>query len=288
MFLKVKVLLIAVLFSQLCYSQPSLPLFFTGTWKVENKESYEHWDRLNDQQLKGLSYTINNGQIKVSEYLSITQKNNQVIYTGTVINQNKGMGIDFVLHQNGNSYVFENKMHDFPKKIEYLKKSDTVIQVTVSGDTKTFSYNIYKQTTPKKNTDSTVANPNYDKQLAEKLGADDYGMKSFYLVILKTGTNITADKELSSTSFKSHFENMEKMVKSGHLIVAGPMGAANKNNYRGIFIINAASVSEVENLLQYDGAIKNKLLEPEIYKWYGSAALPEYLKASDKIWKKQP
>ena len=162
------------------------------------------------------------------------------------------------------------------------------MQVTLTGGTKTFSYNLHRQPAPQNNTDSTVANPNYDQQLAEKLGADDYGMKSYFLVILKTGSNTTADKALSTASFKSHFENMEKMVKSGHLIVAGPMGATNKNDYRGIFIVNAATANEVETLLQDDGAVKNKLLEPEIYKWYGSAALPEYLKASDKIWKKQP
>ena len=31
-------------------------------------------------------------------------------------------------------------------------------------------------------------NPQYDAQLAEKLGADDYGMKSYILVMLKSGS----------------------------------------------------------------------------------------------------
>jgi len=30
-------------------------------------------------------------------------------------------------------------------------------------------------------------NPNYDKALADSLGADDYGMKSYVFVILKSG-----------------------------------------------------------------------------------------------------
>jgi len=41
----------------------------------------------------------------------------------------------------------------------------------------------------------TIANPNYDGELAKELGGDDYGMKSYFLVILKTGANTTADKE---------------------------------------------------------------------------------------------
>ncbi len=34
--------------------------------------------------------------------------------------------------------------------------------------------------------------------------------------------------------------------------------------------------------------IKADLLDVELYDWYGSAALPEYLDASDKIWKEKP
>jgi len=40
------------------------------------------------------------------------------------------------------------------------------------------------------NTDNAQhnTNPNYDAKLAADLGADDYGMKKFVLVILKTGS----------------------------------------------------------------------------------------------------
>jgi hypothetical protein len=72
------------------------------------------------------------------------------------------------------------------------------------------------------------------------------------------------------------------------MIVAGPLGK-NPNTYRGIFILqNMKSIKEVEEVLDTDPAIKNKLLDYEIYNWYGSAALPEYLPFSDKIWKLKP
>ncbi len=38
-------------------------------------------------------------------------------------------------------------------------------------------------------------NPDYDSELAKKLGADDYGMKMYVLVILKTGGNNTTDND---------------------------------------------------------------------------------------------
>ena len=136
--------------------------------------------------------------------------------------------------------------------------------------------------------DTLTTNPNYDKTLAKKLGGDDYGMKSYFLVILKTGTNTTTDKELISESFKGHMDNINRMVKEGKLIVAGPLGK-NENNYRGIFILNnLKSKEEAKELLQTDLAIKNGLLDYEIFTWYGSAALPEYLPFSDKVWKLKP
>jgi uncharacterized protein len=130
-------------------------------------------------------------------------------------------------------------------------------------------------------------NPNYDAALAEKLGADDYGMKSYVLVILKTGSNTTTDKEFISACFRGHMENIVRLVDEGKLIVAGPLGK-NDHTYRGIFILNVATIEEASELLQTDPAVKEKLLDAELFKWYGSAALAEYLEASDKIWKVKP
>ncbi len=136
--------------------------------------------------------------------------------------------------------------------------------------------------------DTLTANPNYDKALADKLGGDNYGMKNYFLVILKTGTNTTANKELISESFRGHLDNINHLVEERKLIVAGPLGK-NENNYRGIFIFNnIISIEDAKELLQTDPAIKNGLLDYEIFTWYGSAALPEYLPFSDKIWKSKP
>jgi uncharacterized protein len=136
--------------------------------------------------------------------------------------------------------------------------------------------------------DTLISNPNYDKILAERLNGDDYGMKNYFLVILKTGTNTTTDKELIAESFRGHMDNISRLVKEGKIVVAGPL-RKNENNYRGIFILNnLKSLEEANELLRTDLAIKNQLLDYEIFTWYGSAALPEYLSISDKIWKSKP
>lgn len=130
-------------------------------------------------------------------------------------------------------------------------------------------------------------NPNYDSVLAKKLGADDYGMKQYVFVILKTGTNTTKDKKMIDSCFAAHMKNINLLVDSGKLFVAGPI-AKNDKTYRGIFILNTSSFEEATELMKGDLAIQEKLLAVEMYTWFGSAALGEYLKASDKIWKVNP
>ena len=125
-------------------AQP-LPVFLQGTWKMENKEIYEHWDILNEQSMKGFSYKIKDGKMVISEYLDITLNGVELIYTASVLNQNVGKGINFKLTKSDTSFIFENPEHDFPKKIEYQKLSGTEIFVQVSdGGQKGFSYKMIK------------------------------------------------------------------------------------------------------------------------------------------------
>jgi uncharacterized protein YciI len=133
-------------------------------------------------------------------------------------------------------------------------------------------------------TTAQTVNPDYDSTLAKKLGADDYGMKSYVFVMLKTGSNSTTDKAFIDSCFSGHMANINRLVNEGKLIVAGPLGK-NDKAYRGIFILNVSTIEEAEELVQTDPAINSKLLEAELYSWYGSAALPEYLETALKIGK---
>lgn len=130
-------------------------------------------------------------------------------------------------------------------------------------------------------------NPNYDSTLAAKLEADDYGMKAYVLVMLTTGSNTTTDKEFRDSCFRGHLSNINSLVNQNKLIIAGPL-AENDKDYRGLFIMNVKTLDEANELLYTDPAVKAKFLNYELYNWYGSAALSEYLKVSEKIWKKQP
>jgi len=130
-------------------------------------------------------------------------------------------------------------------------------------------------------------NPNYDAALAQELGADDYGMKSYILVILKSGTSDSKNEEKRAKSFEGHMENINRLVEEDKLIVAGPF-LANENDFEGLFILNTDDLKEAAVILDSDPAIKARYLKYEMYPWYGSAALSQYLGASDKVWKINP
>lgn len=129
-----------------------------------------------------------------------------------------------------------------------------------------------------------AANPKYDSALALKLGADPYGMRNYVFVILKSGDNKSTDMRFRDSCFAGHLQNIKRLAAARKIIVAGPFGE-NNSDFRGLFILNVPTIEAAKQLLQTDPAIHAGFLAPELYPWYGSAALPEYLDASDKVWK---
>lgn len=129
-----------------------------------------------------------------------------------------------------------------------------------------------------------ISETKYDSALAKKLNADDYGMKNYVFVILKSGSNISQNKEARDSAFNGHLKNIQRLANNNKLVVAGPFGE-NNEGFRGIFILNTGSIDEARDLLKTDPAIKANYLKPELYLWYGSAALQETLKIHATIQK---
>ena len=130
--------------------------------------------------------------------------------------------------------------------------------------------------------------PKYNEELATSLGADKYGMKPYTIVMLTTGTAKIDDKTKMSELMKSHMANIGKLADEGKIVVAGPFLEKNKENYRGMFIFNTKSKEEAEQWVKTDPAVQAEIFSYEIFPWYGSAALPLYLKHHDEISKENP
>ena len=263
-------------------AQSIIPNFLSGTWKREGKSNFEHWDILSKNTMKGFSYKKDSdGNMLVQEYLSIRSIANEIEFEASVLDQNEGKPIVFQGELDSNILLVSNAEHDFPKNISYKKLDSNQILVTVGGTEKQFTYKLIRV-----NKESNKSE--YNEELAKSLNADEYGMKSYFFVVLKTGSNQTKDKEAINLAFKGHMDNINRLAKEKKLIVAGPFGK-NDDQIRGLFILdNIKSIEDAKSVLETDPAIKSGFLSYQIYPWYGSAALPMYLPYSEQISKQKP
>ncbi|MEP3653882.1 MAG: YciI family protein [Litorimonas sp.] len=118
-----------------------------------------------------------------------------------------------------------------------------------------------------------VSSTAFNAELAAELGADDYGMRSYVMVVLKTGpkdAEIT-DADERTEIFKGHFSNMKTLAEAKKLVLSGPFTEG--EGKRGLYIFNVATIPEAEELVQSDPAVAAGIFVPEFTKYYGSAAL---------------
>lgn len=113
----------------------------------------------------------------------------------------------------------------------------------------------------------------YDSTLAKRLGADDYGMKTYVMAYLKRGPNRPTNKAEASKLQEAHMANISRLAESGKLVLAGPF--LDTGQVRGIYIFDVRTVEEAAALTASDPAIQYGSLVMELHPWYGSAALME-------------
>lgn len=142
-----------------------------------------------------------------------------------------------------------------------------------------FSVCISGQTGDAAKTDHT-----FDAELAKQLGADDYGMKQYVFVILKTGKAKIEDAEKRKELQAGHMKNISRLAEAGKLVLAGPF--IEGGELRGIYIFNVKTLEEAAELVKTDPAIKAGLFDVEMTRWYGSAALLNVNEMHKKIQKK--
>jgi uncharacterized protein YciI len=123
----------------------------------------------------------------------------------------------------------------------------------------------------------------YDAALAKSLGADDMGMRSYVLVILKTGPNKMADAEGRKKMFAGHFANINRLAAEKKLVLAGPLDGV--EGRRGIFVFNTPEIEEAKKFVATDPVIVNGEMVAEYHKFYGSAALMAVNEMHAKIQK---
>lgn len=117
--------------------QAKIPYWLEGQWETGDSVGFtaESWEKINDQFMTGEGLFITPEGKTVIELLSLFIRDNVLFYAAMLPNQNNGEEILFIETQNDiDSLVFENPLHDFPKKIIYYKKDENFIEVSIYGD----------------------------------------------------------------------------------------------------------------------------------------------------------
>lgn len=130
------------------------------------------------------------------------------------------------------------------------------------------------------------ANPNYDPTLAQRLGADDRGMRQYVMAFLKTGPLKVDDNAKRDELMKGHFGMINRLANEGKLILAGPF--TDGGDFRGIYLFDVKTIEEAQKLTETDPSIKEGYFKVDFIKWYGSAALMDVNATHKKIAKKNP
>jgi len=113
----------------------------------------------------------------------------------------------------------------------------------------------------------------YDSLKAQRYGADDYGMKTYVLALLKQGPNDSIGAREARRLQKLHMKTIAQLAESGKLMLSGPV--LGNDPLRGIYVFNVKTEAEARALVQSDPAVQAGVLEMELHPWYGSAALME-------------
>ena len=125
----------------------------------------------------------------------------------------------------------------------------------------------------------------FDSLLAQKLGADEYGMKRYVMAFLKTGPTPEPDSAKAEALQRAHLDNIFRLADEGKLAVAGPF--LDGGELRGIYIFNVETVEEAKALTETDPAVQSGTFIMELHPWYGSAATMMINDWHKKIQKKE-
>lgn len=108
-------------------------------------------------------------------------------------------------------------------------------------------------------------------------------MRSYVLVILKTGPTRVPDGAERDEMFRGHFANMQRLSKEGVLAHAGPLDGV--DGWRGLFILAVADIEEARKHVATDPVIVRGEMVAEYHKHYGSAALMQVRETHEKVAK---
>lgn len=107
-----------------------------GRWEfIDNKTfQIEEWEAIGEKQLQGKGFVLEGKDTTFIEFLSIHEQNGRLTYFAKASDMHSSEIVPFTLENQGkDELVFANVNNDFPKKIVYRLKSDSLMSVYIEG-----------------------------------------------------------------------------------------------------------------------------------------------------------
>ncbi len=109
-----------------------------GEWmdSTSDGKMVEIWNQIDDSSFVGSSIYMAGIDTIFYEEISLRMKNGKIFYIPSVQNQNDGEPVYFAFTSEKNGeFIFENKEHDFPKKIVYTNPNKDSLVAYIEGPT---------------------------------------------------------------------------------------------------------------------------------------------------------
>lgn len=111
--------------------------WLVGNWKSESNKLKinESWKQISSKTFEGSGYTfsVEENKIVSSETLRLVEMSGEVFYVAKVASN--ALPVAFKLTScTAETAIFENSLHDFPKKLSYQLNKENNITVFVSGE----------------------------------------------------------------------------------------------------------------------------------------------------------
>jgi uncharacterized protein YciI len=111
----------------------------------------------------------------------------------------------------------------------------------------------------------------YDAELAKAAGGNDNGMRSYVLVVLKTGPTKVADPGARNKMFEGHMANIGRLADEKKLVLAGPLDGV--DGWRGIFVLATPDIDVAKTWVATDPVIIQGEMVAEYHKLFASAGM---------------
>ncbi len=142
---KVLIAIIAIIFLSafiISGSNKTFKKFYAleGVWKMNTKRGAicEEWKKINKNYFQNKGYMIKGKDTIINERVALTNTKAGIVYTSTVEDQNNKQPVAFKMTGSENNiFVFENPLHDFPKRIVYKLVTADSLHAYVDDGTET-------------------------------------------------------------------------------------------------------------------------------------------------------